>query len=222
MVCGDADVTIGSSFAARAIAPRTKNIDNLVLLASSAPHFVHKAVSMSKESSTRRVIHFDSVQDVPKLLAQERNKTKRSTYLTIYLEVIDKDTGAPLDLLPLLRTISRLSPVELTGACIFLDDRNGLGKLGPKKLGYLNYMEDLHGDDFLVKALGRRSSSVQVLVAGSWYNAFGHQGGYVTGAAPVVENLTWDARAFFFSTPPMPLQTAMSDKALELLAEGGQ
>jgi serine palmitoyltransferase len=59
-----------------------------------------------------------------------------------------------------------------------------------------------------------------MLVAGSWYNAFGYQGGYNLGAADVIEYLTWDARAYFFPTPLMPLQTAMSEKALGLLQEG--
>ncbi|TWU78666.1 hypothetical protein ED733_005715 [Metarhizium rileyi] len=179
MVCGDAEGTIGSSFAARAITPRTKHVQNLVLLASSVPHFVHKAVDMARESSSRHEMHFDTIQEVPKLLAQKYKRSKHSTHLTIYFEAVDSRTGTSLALVALLRAIARLSTTELAGACIFLDDRNGLGKIGPGKLGYLNHMEQLHGEDFIVAALGPRSSSVQVLVAGSWYNAFGHQGGYV-------------------------------------------
>jgi serine palmitoyltransferase len=80
-------------------------------------------------------------------------------------------------------------------------------------------MEPNHGVDFLKNVLGQLDCTVNVIVAGSWFDAFGHQGGYVTGTASLVECLTWDAKAFFFSTPPMPLQAAMSDRMLSLLSE---
>ena len=37
------------------------------------------------------------------------------------------------------------------------------------------------------------------------------------GHKDTVEALTWDAKAYFFSTPPMTLQAQMTDKALEML-----
>lgn len=66
-------------------------------------------------------------------------------------------------------------------------------------------------------SFGRVSQKTRVIVAGGWYDSFGHQGGYVTGHADTVEALTWDAKAYFFSTPPMPLQACMTDKTIELL-----
>ena len=42
----------------------------------------------------------------------------------------------------------------------------------------------------------------------------------MTGHADTVEALTWDAKAYFFSTPPMPLQACMTDKVLEVLQRG--
>jgi len=50
-----------------------------------------------------------------------------------------------------------------------------------------------------------------------WYDAFGHQGGHIKGTAAAVEALTWNAKAYFFSTPSMPLQAAMLDHAIALL-----
>ena len=101
-----------------------------------------------------------------------------------------------------------------------LDDRNGLGKIGPNKLGYLDHVEAKYGSSYLVDIFSNLRGSVRIIVAGSWYDAFGHQGGYVTGHADTVEALTWDAKAYFFSTPPMPLQACMTDMAIEILQRG--
>ena len=78
-------------------------------------------------------------------------------------------------------------------------------------------MEAIHGPSFLVETFGLINSNVRIIVAGGWYDSLGHQGGYVTGHAATIEALTWDAKAYFFSTPPMPLQACMTDKAIEIL-----
>lgn len=57
-----------------------------------------------------------------------------------------------------------------------LDDRNGLGRIGPNKLGYLDHVEAEHGSSFLVDLFSNFRESVRIIVAGSWYDAFGHQG----------------------------------------------
>ena len=219
MVCGDAEVTIGSSIAARSSAPRQKHRDNLIFIAKSAPHFVTEGVNVARGSSTRKLFYYDTLHEIQRGFRKDKASRKSAACLTIYVDAIDSN-GVPVDLIPLLRFISRLPKTELHSACIFIDDRNGLGKIGPRSLGFLDHTEHKHGVDFFTRELGKRASDVKVLVAGSWYNAFGHQGGYVLGAADLIEYLTWDARAYFFSTPPMPLQTAMSEKALELLQEG--
>lgn len=81
-------------------------------------------------------------------------------------------------------------------------------------------MESRHGSYFLNEALDGFLASVIILVAGSWYDAFGHQGGYVTGTATAVEALTWNAKSHVFPTPPMPMQAAMSNKTLQMLEDG--
>jgi hypothetical protein len=64
MVCGDAEVTIGSSIAARTSAPRQKGRDKLVFIARSAPHFVTEGVSVARGSSTRRILYYDNLHEV--------------------------------------------------------------------------------------------------------------------------------------------------------------
>jgi serine palmitoyltransferase len=73
--------------------------------------------------------------------------------------------------------------------------------------------------EFLKKSLLEMDCTEQVIVARSWLDAFGHQSGYIIGTASIFECLTWDAKAFFFSTPPMPLQAAISNCMLCLLSD---
>jgi len=218
MVCGDADVTIGSSFAARCTVSLYKSTTHIVFISRSAPHFVLESVIGAKTSASRPLVYYDSIADIPQLLTQQVSQNDR-TMATIYLGVVD-ESGTPIDLIPLLAAISHLPTSRLKKTCLFLDDRKGLNKLGPQRLGYLNHLESMYGANVFNEHLGASAKKVEIVVAGSWYSSFGHQGGYVVGAGTIVESLSWNARAYFFSTPPMPMQTVMSNKALELLQQG--
>lgn len=217
MICGDAEITIGSTLTALAMPCSGRNILNRVLVPINAPRTVMAGAKLNKPSKSVPFTFYHDVNSIPSEIAKF---SPSKFHMTLYLQtVID---GVPLDLVTLLKaTVPALRQTRrLTGLTIMFDDRNGLGKLGPQSLGFLNLMEAEHGVDFLATLLRPLGCPTQVLVAGSWFDAFGHQGGYVTGTASTVECLTWDAKAFFFSTPPMPLQAAMSDRKLRLLLEG--
>ncbi len=216
MICGDAEITIGSTLTALVMRCASDKVVNRVFVPANATHSVLAGAKLSRPSKHVTVTFYDDVQDI---LAEIDTFSGSRFYLTIFLQTVN--SGVTLDLVSLLRhAVPKLkSGSKLSGITIMLDDRNGLGKVGPQSLGYLNLMEAKHGVDFLRKALLSLDCTVQVIVAGSWFDAFGHQGGYVTGTASTVECLTWDAKAFFFSTPPMPLQAAMSDRMLRLLSE---
>jgi serine palmitoyltransferase len=216
MICGDAEITIGSTLTALVVRCASKKVVNRVFVPANAPHSVIAGAKLARPSKYVTVTFYNDLHD---LLAEIEAFSGSRFYLTIYFQTVSN--GVALDLVTLLRdAVPKLKRSrKLTGITIMLDDRNGLGKIGPQSLGYLNLMEANHGIDFLRKSLLQLDCTVQVLVAGSWFNAFGHQGGYVTGTASTVECLTWDAKAFFFSTPPMPLQAAMSDRMLRLLSE---
>ncbi len=216
MICGDAEITIGSTLTALVMRCASDKVVNRVFVPANATHSVLAGAKLSRPSKHVTVTFYDDVQDI---LAEIDTFSGSRFYLTIFLQTVNR--GVVLDLVSLLRhAVPKLkSGRKLSGITIMLDDRNGLGKVGPQSLGYLNLMETKHGVDFLRKALLPLDCTVQVIVAGSWFDAFGHQGGYVTGTASTVECLTWDAKAFFFSTPPMPLQAAMSDRMLRLLSE---
>lgn len=137
--------------------------------------------------------------------------------MTLFVETVTD--GKVLDLVSLLQGIALKvnRRGNLAGITIMLDDRNGLGKIGSRSLGYLDLMESQHSIDFLNISLAKLGCPSSIVIAGSWFDAFGHQGGYAVGTADMIEALTWEAKAYFFSTPPMPLQAAMSDRMLELL-----
>ncbi|KAH8820193.1 pyridoxal phosphate-dependent transferase [Xylogone sp. PMI_703] len=216
MICGDIEVTIGSTLTALMMRCASKKIVNRVFVPNNAPRSVMTGAKLNRPSQHVTLTLYEDLED---LLEKIDDFSGYRFHTTLYLQTLAD--GVMLDLIKLLREITpRLKRSgKLTSITIMLDDRNGLGKIGPQSLGYLNLMEANHGIGFLRKSLLPLDCSAQVLVAGSWFDAFGHQGGYVTGTADTVEQLTWDAKAFFFSTPPMPVQAAMSDRMLELLSQ---
>lgn len=216
MICGDAEITISSTLTALVMRCASTKLVNRVFVPANATHSVIAGAKLRRPSKHVIVTFYNDVHDI---LAEIDAFSGSKFYVTIYLQTVTN--GVILDLVTLLQdAVPKLKKGrKLTGMTIMLDDRNGLGKVGPQSLGYLNLMEANHGVDFLKKSLLPLNCTVQIIVAGSWFDSFNHQGGYVTGTASLIECLTWDAKAYFFSTPPMPLQAAMSDRMLCLLSE---
>lgn len=222
MICGDGEITLGSTLTALAVPtsdPRKKQ--NQVFIDKFAPKGILDGAKMARDTKAVVRNYYEHVDEIPSML-----RCDRPTHLTFYFLTCDPDGGRILDLAavfsnPAFRLGRTASNIK--GITVMLDDRNGLGRIGPHKLGYLDHMESLHGRSFLSETFGRLRGGgaggvdVRCIVAGSWYDSFGHQGGYVTGHKDTVEALTWDAKAYFFSTPPMPLQAQMTDKAIEIL-----
>lgn len=215
MICGDAEITIGSTLTALVMKCAAKNTVNRVFVPHNAPHGVLAGARLRKPSKHYSVAFYETSDD----LLSEIDSIKDKFHLTLFFETVKN--GVVLDLITLLQDIALKLRRRgaLSGITIMLDDRNGLGKIGPRSLGYLDLMESKHGIDFLKKSFANLGCPSNMVIAGSWFDAFGHQGGYAVGTADSIEALTWEAKAYFFSTPPMPLQAAMSDKMLELLAE---
>ncbi|MCJ1405277.1 hypothetical protein MMC11_008504 [Xylographa trunciseda] len=218
MICGDADCTLGSTLAASAVPHKSRKTQNLVFVADIPQAAMPKASRYARSGSSVVLKLYSELSEIYHTIAQ---LSRRRIYLTIHVQAV-RD-GRPLDLVGLLETLRTCtSNTTLIGITIIIDDRKGLGKIGPRRLGYLDLMESLHGVRFLKDSIAKFSVPVTVLVAGSWFDAFRHQGGYIVGPASAVESLTWNAKAYFWSTPPMPLQAAMSNKALQILKETGK
>lgn len=167
---------------------------------------------------------YKSTRDIFRLVHDESRKQKpkgyKKCYLTLYLRSgLDNDD---LDLPQLLRGAAVLkNKKKLAGMTILVDDTMGLGKLGPQRLGYLDHLASTHGTSILADAAGHGSShSTQIVVLGSFYQAFRHTGGYMIGSKTTMEALNFQNRGFLFSAPPLPLQTAMTSKAIDMILDG--
>ncbi|KAI9715084.1 MAG: hypothetical protein M1812_006202 [Candelaria pacifica] len=222
MICGDAEVTTGSTVTALAMPTASRKKNNTIFVYAQAPKSILDGAAVAKETKNVTRKYYESVDDIPGIL-----ELHKPTHVTFYFLTCNPQGDSILDLHKLFTHqifVSGTTASNITGITIMLDDRHGLGRIGPHKLGYLDHMEATQGGKQCLvntfQKMGKMAKKIRIIVAGSWYDAFGHQGGYVTGHKDTVEALTWDAKAYFFSTPPMPLQAMMTDKAIEVLQRG--
>ena len=220
MISSDGEITLGSTLTALAIpTSNSKKKQNQVFVYENASKGILDGVNVARDTKGVVRKYYENIDEIPSML-----ECQKATHLTFYFLTCNENGHQILDLTGLFsdpKFSSGRTASNIKGITIMLDDRNGLGRIGPHKLGYLDHMESLHGQAFLSEAFSKlksRGVKVRCIVAGSWYNSFGHQGGYVTGHKDTVEALTYDAKAYFFSTPPMPLQAMMTDKTLEILS----
>lgn len=145
MICGDAEITIGSTLTALLTRCASKKVVNRVFVPANATHSVIAGATLKRPSKHVIVTFYNDVHDI---LAEIDAFSDSSFYLAIYLQTVNN--GVILDLVTLLRdAVPKLKKGrKLTGITIMLDDRNGHGKVGPQSLGYLNLMETNHGVDF--------------------------------------------------------------------------
>lgn len=198
----------------------TKGDVNLVLVPHTAPEAVKSGVSLNLSKQSVQVIFYDKVDDLTELLRSSLATSKpQSFHVTVYLQTRTRNG----DVLQLGSRVNKITSLlrkhQVRGLTLLLDDTFGLGKIGPRRLGYFDLMESQHGLSFISQQLGRSmAAKTTIAISGCWYDAFGHQGGYVISSAAFIEALTVHSKVFVFSTPPSPVQAAMSDKTLELLA----
>lgn len=116
-----------------------KEIYNTVFVVSSASGGVLDGAALEKENRAVVRKYYDSVDDIPSIM-----DVQKPTYLTFNFLTCNVNGGNILNLPrlfsnPVFRA-SRLSS-NVTGIKIMLDDRNGLGKIGPNMLEHLDHME---------------------------------------------------------------------------------
>ncbi|KAF7548178.1 hypothetical protein G7Z17_g7228 [Cylindrodendrum hubeiense] len=217
MLGADFDVMAISLLSAATNPLYAKDVLNLIFIPRTAPLPVRNGATLDKPKSLTQIIFYDNPET---LAAEQLDLGGRRYHLTLYLGTVDHD-GSILDLS--VRVHSILSGLKnssgLEGLKLILDDSRGLGKIGPQYLGFLDEMESRHGSSFFETALGSQLSTMTTVVCfGSWFDSFRHQGGYLIGGEAFMESHTVSSKSFVFSTPPMIVQAAMSDKTLELLS----
>ncbi|KAL9590199.1 MAG: hypothetical protein Q9203_001011 [Teloschistes exilis] len=164
MVCGDAEVTIGSTLSALVIPTASSITTNAVFVSSAAPHGVLSGVAMDKANPRVTRNYYASVSDIPEML-----DLRKPTHLTFYFLTTQKDGSEILDLgslfrHPVFKTTQARNNISIT---ILLDDRNDLGKIGPRRLGYLDLMESRHGASFLTDTFAAFSSGKRAALFGN-------------------------------------------------------
>lgn len=131
MIRGDAEVTIGSTLTACAAPHVSNKVINAVFVSGDVPSAVLKAAAAGKPSTKVAIHYYTSISQIWETLS---TFTGGQYYITIYLQSVQNHV--PLDLLALLEKIMSNPNVKaLAGITLLLDDRTGLGKIGPKKLG---------------------------------------------------------------------------------------
>lgn len=201
--------------------PYASGIMNMLLIPTTAPRAVKGGANLNRPRADTQIIYYDNLDNVVTELRRLSGAASK-LHLTLYLQTTNDD-GSILDLPATIeRVITEIAdPTRLVGLKLILDDSTGLGKIGPRHLGYLDLMEREHGVSFFKTMIGRKlASKTEVVVAGSFFNAFGQQGGYIISSASFVEVHTVSSKSFVFSTPPTPVQVAMSGKVLEILSRG--
>ena len=189
---------------------------HLCFIDSTSSSSVLGGARLAKVHNRMKLYCYNSMKGFYEMLTQQHTGP---IYVTLYLECMRH--GKSLDLVPILAAFSQSRyRGRLAGITLIIDDRKGLGKIGPHDLGYHDLMESRHGTSFLEDQCRQIPAPVSFILAGSWYDAFRHQGGYILGNASTVESLSWNAKAYFFSTPPMPMQAAMTQAMLETLKYG--
>ena len=138
-------------------------------------------------------------------------------YVVLYLGPRAVDDG--LDLSHILEPLSGAGRPRIAGLTLLVDDSCSLGVLGVNRLGYLNLMESVRGDDYLVEVAQQVSCPVRFLMVGVWEEAFGHPGSYVVGCPDAVELLSVKVDLAASSASPSPVQVAMTLRALRDLQE---
>jgi len=130
-ICSDTELGIGTSILASVVPLALPKMKHLVFIDAKAPKSVIDGVRMHKSNSRVQTYFYDEFA---------------KSHLTMYFQtVID---GEILDLRSLFRNVPAQG--KLFGSMIvFLDDRRGMGKIGPRSLGYLDLMEHHYGTNFL-------------------------------------------------------------------------
>lgn len=192
---------------------------------TSSPHYIAQALSAIKDSPRCIIKTYDSTRDLARIIEAQHRSQHDSGRKTCFLTLLVRSgpglhDDAPLDLPEILKSLAvQRKQKILGGATVLLDDTSGLGRLGPRRLGYLDELEARCGKSVLADAASAfgRSRALQIAVIGSWYEAFRHTGGYMIGSKALMDSWNFQNRGFIFSAPPLPLQTAMTSKALDIL-----
>ena len=113
MVCGDAEVTVGSTLSAIVIPTASTKTTNTVSVLDAAPHGVLSGVAMDKPNPRMIRNFYASVSAIPEML-----DLGKPTHLTFYFLTAQQDGSGILDLVSLFRHPVFSTPPMPLQACM--------------------------------------------------------------------------------------------------------
>ena len=157
------------------------------------------AIRLAQPASKQVYPHLD-LYALETALEQTAGQCRRAIVVTDGVFSMRGD-HAPLD--RIAEIVRRFDARFPENVCLVVDDSHGVGAIGETGRG----TEEVTGAhaDILVATLGK---------------SLGVNGGYVTGAQPLVDLLREKSPFYVFSNPITPAEAAAADRALELLDSG--
>jgi hypothetical protein len=219
MILTDARNAVTSTLAACISPLANRKGHHLVISPKDASAEVLEALMSKKKSNAVTFAFYEGILGLDKVIGEALDQTLKQIHVTIFLEgLVDSQPMFLPDVLCAMRREPRFMK-RISGVQILLNDSRTFGKIGSKKLGYLNWLSDQIGEDGLKRALDGLQKPIRFLVMGSFYDAFGLQGGFVIGEEYLIKVLHWTSRAFIFSSAPLPYNIEMARLAIEELAQ---
>jgi serine palmitoyltransferase len=202
MTFADAEFGLSSSIAALC-RPLLGYKKHYLLVPATAHETVREGLRIASKRDMPEVVEYDDMDDLYATLNQLSRRT--NTYFTIYIETVT--TNNTLINLPLILENLQKRKGPSSGMTLLLDDTHGLGHHGPKRLGILGALN---------RAAATRSldANAQILVYGSFHQAFGLSGGYLAGDEVLISELRYTSRGYMYSTSPQPFVMDMVGRAL--------
>ncbi|ORY73924.1 pyridoxal phosphate-dependent transferase [Protomyces lactucae-debilis] len=220
MIMTDARNAVTSTLAACISPLADKKGYHLVLIPQSAGPQVLEALMSMKKSAAVGFTFYDNVMELGSVVGKTLDQNNKRVHLTVMLETLNGSEPIFLpDVLSQLRNDHRYLK-RISGVQILLNDSQTFGRLGSKRLGYLNWLADKVGENGLKSALDALEKPIRFLVMGSFHEAFGLQGGFVISEEYLIKVLHWTSRAFIFSTAPLPYNIEMARLSVEQLQQG--
>ena len=176
--------------------------DRTLILSDALNHnCIINAIRLARAGRAGVVPHGDAAALAARLRAAGRRRAGRPERVLVVTDGVFSMRGnhAPLD--TIREIIDGFEPVFSEGVSLIVDDSHGIGAYGPTGRGTEEVCETRA--DVLVGTLGK---------------AFGVNGGYVVGEAPLIRYLREKAPPYIYSNPIGPGEAAAAEAAVRLVS----
>ena len=199
MTFSNAEIGLASTIAALC-RPPLRYKKHFLLVPSQCHEAIREGLRIASKKEKPKIFEY---RDMEELLAIMGQYASSRIYFTLCMDtVINGELVSFNTFAPQLR-----QKKGRAGMTLLLNDSDGLGQCGPRRLGISGSIIDMW--------VASKTLNAQVLVYGSFYRAFGLSGGFLAGSNVLIQELRYTSRGYMFSTSPQPFVMDMVKKALE-------